>query len=190
MLAEKLVWVFPYTGTKNSNEFFGQPNTCWMYCSPKGNTFKSMGIYWASWYKKTSSTGKVWWIRGQIECGVPAGETGQKNLWCGTILGFGASLVAQMVKNLPAMKETRLDPWVGKIPWRKEWLHTPVFLPGEFHGWRSLAGFSSRCYKELDMIEQLTLSLLVYLILILSTVSFSHSLFEPWGCGFMKTHPM
>jgi len=39
-----------------------------------------------------------------------------------------ASLVAQLVKNLPIMWET----W--KIPWRRERLHTPVFWPGEFHG--------------------------------------------------------
>ena len=41
-----------------------------------------------------------------------------------------ASLMAQMVKKLPAMRETRFDHWVGKIPWRREWLPTPVFLPG------------------------------------------------------------
>ena len=34
------------------------------------------------------------------------------------------------------------DPWVGRIPWRREWLLTPVFLPGESHGQRSLAGYS------------------------------------------------
>ena len=44
------------------------------------------------------------------------------------------SLVAQLVKNLPAMQETWFDPWVGKVPWRREWKPTPVFLPGEFHG--------------------------------------------------------
>ena len=38
-----------------------------------------------------------------------------------------ASLVVQMVKNLPATQET----WVGKIPWRRAWQPTPVFLPGE-----------------------------------------------------------
>ena len=32
------------------------------------------------------------------------------------------------------------DPWVGKMPWRREWLPTPVFLPGESHGQRSLVG--------------------------------------------------
>ena len=45
-----------------------------------------------------------------------------------------ASPVAQLAKNQPAMWETLVDPWVGKIPWRRERLSTPVFWPGEFHG--------------------------------------------------------
>ena len=52
-----------------------------------------------------------------------------------------AFLGAQMGKNLPAMQETRLDPWVGKIPWRRAWQHAPVFFPGESHGQRSLVGY-------------------------------------------------
>ena len=40
------------------------------------------------------------------------------------------------------------DPLVGKIPGRREWQSTPVFLPGEFHGQRILAGYSSWCRKE------------------------------------------
>jgi len=47
-----------------------------------------------------------------------------------------------VVKNLPEVQETRFDPWFGKIPWRKAWQPTPVLLPGEFHGQRSLAGYS------------------------------------------------
>jgi len=47
-----------------------------------------------------------------------------------------------MVKNPPAMEETWFDLWVGKIPCRREWLLTPVFLPGEFHGQRRLVGYS------------------------------------------------
>ena len=43
-----------------------------------------------------------------------------------------------MVKNLPALQETRFNPWVGKIPWRRAWQLTPVFLPGESHGQRTL----------------------------------------------------
>ena len=45
-----------------------------------------------------------------------------------------ASLVAQLVKNLPPVWETWFDLWVGKIPWRREWQPTSVFWPGEFHG--------------------------------------------------------
>ena len=47
----------------------------------------------------------------------------------------------------------------GKIPWRREWLPTPVFLPGESHEQRSLVGYSPRGPKEVDMTEWLTLSL-------------------------------
>ena len=51
------------------------------------------------------------------------------------------------------------NPRIGKIPWRREWLPTPVFLPGEFHGQRSLAGYNPWGLKESDTTEQLTLSL-------------------------------
>ena len=47
-----------------------------------------------------------------------------------------------MVKNLPAMQETRSDPMVGKIPWKKKWQLTPVFLPRKPHGQRSLEDYS------------------------------------------------
>ena len=40
------------------------------------------------------------------------------------------------------------DPWVGQIPWRRAWQVTPVFLPGESHGQRNLAGCSPRGRKE------------------------------------------
>ena len=45
------------------------------------------------------------------------------------------------------------DPWVGRIPWRREWLPTPGFLPREFHGQRSLAGYSPWGHKESDVTE-------------------------------------
>ena len=52
------------------------------------------------------------------------------------------SLVAQRVKNLPAVQAAckGFIPQVRKIPWKGGWLPTPVFLPGEFHGQRSLVG--------------------------------------------------
>ena len=45
------------------------------------------------------------------------------------------------------------DPWVRKIPWRRKWQPTPVFLPGKFHGQRSLVGYSPRGHKESDTTE-------------------------------------
>ena len=58
----------------------------------------------------------------------------------------GASLVAQMVKNLPAMQETHV-----RFPWRREWRPTPVFLAGEFHEQRSLVGYGLWGPKESAM---------------------------------------
>ena len=64
-----------------------------------------------------------------------------------------ASLVAQMVKNPPATQRSGFNPWIGKIPWKREWLPNPLFLPGEFHGQRSLAGYSPWGHKESNMTE-------------------------------------
>ena len=51
-------------------------------------------------------------------------------------------------------KRRRFNPWVTKIPWRRAWQITPVFLPGEFHGQRSLVGYSPWSHKKLDTTEQ------------------------------------
>ena len=54
------------------------------------------------------------------------------------------------------MQGTRFDSWVGKIPWRRKWQPTPVFLPGKSHGQRSLMGYNPWGHKESDITEQLT----------------------------------
>ena len=59
-----------------------------------------------------------------------------------------ASLVTQLVKNPPAVQGPGFDLWVGKSPWRRERLPTPVFWPGELHGLYSPQG-----HKELDTTE-------------------------------------
>ena len=48
----------------------------------------------------------------------------------------------------------RFEPWVRKIPWRRAWQPTPVFLPGESHGQRSLVGHSPHGHQESDMTEK------------------------------------
>ena len=62
-----------------------------------------------------------------------------------------ASLVAQMVKHLLQCRRPRFNPWIGKILWRRECQTTPVFLPGEFRGQRSLAGYGPWGCKECEV---------------------------------------
>ena len=78
------------------------------------------------------------------------------------------SLVAQMVKNLPAMRETSaqsLGQEESLEPRRREWLPTPAFLPGESHGQRSQADYSPWGHKESDMTEHAPMVELNMLIL-------------------------
>ena len=71
------------------------------------------------------------------------------------IMGFkGIFPGGSVVKNLPAnARKRRFDPWVGKIPRQREWQPSPVFLPGESPGQRSLAGYIPWGRKESDTIE-------------------------------------
>ena len=72
-----------------------------------------------------------------------------------------ASLVAQTVKNPPEMQDT----WVGKIPWRRAWLPTPVFLPGESPWTEEPGRLPSMGHKESDMTEELSTRLQLFIFL-------------------------
>ena len=69
-----------------------------------------------------------------------------------TLKEIRASLVVQIVKNLPAMQKTWV-PFLGQEEGRREWLPTPVYLPGEFHGQKRRAGYSPWYCKESDTTE-------------------------------------
>ena len=71
-----------------------------------------------------------------------------------------AFLVVQLVKNLPAMQKTQVRSLSQEDPWRREWQPTPVFLPGEFHGQRSPAGYSPWGHKKSDTTERLLAQIL------------------------------
>ena len=73
-----------------------------------------------------------------------------------------ASLVAQMVNNLPAMQETQVRSLDWEDPLEEEVAIHSSIPAGESHGQRSLAGYSPWSHKELDMSEQLTLSLFFF----------------------------
>ena len=75
------------------------------------------------------------------------------NTIVGNLCSVGASQVGLVVKNLPTdaggrQKRHSLDTWVGKISWRRKWQHTPVSLPGESHGQKSLVDCSPQSFRE------------------------------------------
>ena len=57
-------------------------------------------------------------------------------------------------------KRHGFSPWIGKVPWRREWQPTPVFLPGESHRWRSLAGYSHEVEKSWTRLKQFSTALI------------------------------
>ena len=63
------------------------------------------------------------------------------------------NVVTQTIKNLLGMQETWVQFLGGEIPWSRKWQPTPVFLPEEFHGQRSLVGYSPWDHKKLDTTE-------------------------------------
>ena len=80
----------------------------------------------------------AWWLQLTIPycIGLPR--------WCSS---------QESVCQLRRYKKYGFNPWVWKISWSSKWLPTPVFLPGKFHGQRSLAGYSPWCHKEQDRTE-------------------------------------
>ena len=88
----------------------------------------------------------------------------------------------------------KFDPWVRRIPWRREWLPTLVFLPGEFCGQRNLVGHGLWGCRQSGMTECLTLSLChlsrepVYRT-VLTTVWMSYSLVCCWSAPPIPSPP-
>ena len=97
------------------------------------------------------------WLSADKESARNAGDPGSilgSGRYPGEEIGYPlqyswASLVAKMVKKIHLQcRSPGFNPLVGKIPWRREWLLPPVFLPREFHGQRSLTDYSSWSHKQ------------------------------------------
>ena len=106
-----------------------------------------------------------------------------------------ASLVAQTVKKLLVMQETQVWSLGQEDPLEKGWLPTAVLLPGEFHGQRSLAGYSPWGCKETDPTEWLTLSLSLwanwcsFCPLVISGFAYFHPHFADLQTEVQKSEP-
>ena len=72
---------------------------------------------------------------------------------CSSGLDFGLPRWLSDKESACQYRRCRFDPWIMKIPWRREWQPTAVFLPGELHGQRSLAGYSLWSGEESDTTE-------------------------------------
>ena len=84
----------------------------------------------------TNTESRIWKSLREQVLGFPAGTSGQESIcYAGDPVRCG------------------LDPWVKKVPCRRAWQPTPVYLPGESHGQKSLAGYRPWGLKELDMTE-------------------------------------
>ena len=83
-----------------------------------------------------------------VDCSLPGSSI--HGIFQARVLEWGAIAFSSLQCRRP-----QFDSWVRKISWRKKWQPTPVFLPGESHGQRSLVGYSPWGHKESDMTEQL-----------------------------------
>ena len=97
------------------------------YCGCRGTYRNPLSKWFLEFHLYEGDTQS---IQGKIE-NSPAKVNNLNSSLCWDATATWASLVAKRVKNLPAMWETPgFDPWVRKIPWRRKWQPTPVFLPG------------------------------------------------------------
>ena len=123
-------------------------------CLPAGTNRKVAPTAWRA------SPGLAWplgyWTGGGTGGG---GEASVQPLSWGFWLGSGLPWWFRWYRICLQWERPGFDPWVGEMPWRREWLPTRVFLPGESHGQRSLGGYSPQHSKESDTTERLSLSL-------------------------------
>ena len=127
------------------------------WASPVAQLVKNLPAVWETWVQSLGwedplEKGKVTTLqysglensRDYTVHGVTKTQTRLRDSLHFTSLHW-SSQIALVVKNLPANagdRRLRFNPWVRKIPWRREWQFTPVFLPGESYGQSSLVGYS------------------------------------------------
>ena len=100
-----------------------------------------------------------------MDCSLPGSSI--HGIFQARVLEWGVNVTKSVPSGSAGKKFTcqcrrrRSDSWVRKIPWRRKWQFTPVFLPGKFHGQRSLAGCSPWGHKESDTTEHARIIMIV-----------------------------
>ena len=121
------------------------------------------GAWWAAVHRVTQSLSRLkrlsmhaymhWRRKWQpTPVFLPGESQGQRSLVACCLWGRTESDTAEATRQRQCRKP-RFDPWIGKIPWRRKWQPSSVFLPVEFHGQRSLTGYSPWGHKESDTTE-------------------------------------
>ena len=116
--------------------FFRQGYWSRLKCPPPGD-LPDLGIKPTSLY--VSCIGRQI-LYQQHYLGSPFTDISRPMFFCST--DFGALIHKTSALGFPGGLVSKESAWIGKIPWKKEWLPTPIFLPGESHGQRSIAGYS------------------------------------------------
>ena len=128
--------------------FLGFPSSA----SGKESKVKMLVTQWCPTLCESMDRG-AWWATVH---GVFLGQNTGKNTGVGCYFLLQGNLPNPQIKHgsQPACQGRRHKKcWLRKIPWRRKWQPTPVFLPGECHGERSLEGYGPQCCKESDTTE-------------------------------------
>ena len=117
-------------------------------------------------FRTFTAVGEPLWNNHFLVCGLPTRHVGS----------LGGSVVKKKKKICLQCRRPGFDPQIMRIPWegRRKWQPTPVFLPGELYGQRSLVGYSPWSHKGLGMTEQLTVLLFTWPI---------------WDLSLSRLHP-
>ena len=111
-------------------------------------------LFWtkntATWHQAHELKNETHTPLGYLTTGLKPASSSQEVTWSPAFRRL------RLWRICPLCGRPRLDSWARKIPCRRKWQRTPVFLPGEFHGQRSLVGYSPWSCKELDMTKWLT----------------------------------
>ena len=143
---DKFLWGASYQRPNFGRNFLGivQSNDCTRYRSQ----LLTLAAMWRSAYFRPLNL----WSTGSVTRGLHLSQLSYRAVWllifCINLTRLWGPIVWSSISPHVAVEGFFLEVVIGTIPWRREWQPTPVFLPGESQGWRSLVGYSPKGRKE------------------------------------------